>query len=79
MEEARNHFLFVEPAPLRKVQHVDAVEFVVLAPLDHTQDRIGHHGIGGLSQQGKLGLDVAHNPSLGQIAPPSKQCLVTDA
>jgi hypothetical protein len=41
-------------------------------------DRVGHNGIGGLFQHGKLGPDVAHISTLGQIMPPSKQCFVTD-
>jgi len=61
MEEAGNHPLFVEPGPRRKVQHVDAVELVVLALLDQYPDRIGHRWVGGLLQHGELGLDVAHD------------------
>ena len=34
MQEAGNHPLFVEPGSLGEIQHVDAVEFVILAVLD---------------------------------------------
>ena len=64
MQEAGNHLLLVEPGPLGKIQHVDAVELVVLALLDQTRDGIGDRGIGGLLQHGKLGLDIAHAANL---------------
>ena len=60
MEEAGNHPLFVEPGALRKIQHVDAVELVILAVVDQPRDGIGNRGIGGLFQQRNLGLDLAH-------------------
>ena len=60
MQEAGNHPLFVEPGPRREIQHIDAVELVVLAFFDQLLDSIGHRRIGGLFQHGKLGLGVAH-------------------
>ena len=44
MEEAGNHPLFVEPGALGKIQHVDAVELVILAPVDQPRDGIGNRG-----------------------------------
>src|SRR6266446_4181034 len=75
MEEAGNHPLFIEPRALRKIQHVDAVKLVVLAVRDQVSERIGHRRIGGLFQQRKLGLGVAHTRSLEQIGHASKQWL----
>ncbi len=72
MEEAGNHPLLVEPGPRRKIQHVDPVEFVVLAVFDQLADRIGHRWIGGLLQHRKLGLAIAHAASLEQITTASK-------
>ncbi len=60
MEKAGDHPLFVEPGPLGKIQHIDAVEFVVRAAFDQLPDSIGHRRIGGLFQDSKLGLGVAH-------------------
>ena len=79
MQEAGNHPLFVEPGSRRKIQHIDAVEFVVLAVFDQPPNRIGHRRVGGLLQQRKLGLGVAHLASLEQIARASKQCLCSPA
>ena len=50
MEKAGNHPLFVEAGALREIQHIDPVEFVVLAVLDQPHDGIGDRRIGGLLQ-----------------------------
>ena len=50
MQETRDHLFFVEPGPLRKIQQVDAVEFVVLALVDQAAEWLGHRRIGSLLQ-----------------------------
>ncbi len=60
MQKSGNHPLFVEPGPLRKIQHIDAVELVVLAVLDQFADGVRYRRIGGLLQYGKLRLGFTH-------------------
>ena len=79
MEEAGDHPLFVEPGTLREIQHVDAVELVVLALLDQLQDRVGNRRIGGLPQHRKLGLDVAHAGTLDETAKAGTQGALNEA
>src|SRR3979409_765574 len=76
MEKTGNHPLFVEPATHREIQHVDAIEFVVLACFDQLLDRIGHLGVGGLLQYCELGLGVAHAESQDEVAGALAQDLV---
>ena len=64
MEEAGNHPLFVQPGALGEIQQIDPVEPVILALLDQVHDRICDRGIGGLPQNGKLCLGIAHSDDL---------------
>src|SRR5947199_9132282 len=70
VQEDGNHPLFVETGALRKIQQVDAVEFVVLALTDQPRNGVRDGRIGGLLQNGMLGLDVAHDFTLDGIAQP---------
>ena len=51
MQEAGNDLLLVEPGARREIQHVDAVELVVLALVDQRAIASATAGIGGLSQR----------------------------
>jgi hypothetical protein len=64
VKKTRNDALFVEPGARRKIQHVDAVELVVLALFDQARDCIGHRGIRGLLQRRELRLRVGHASTL---------------
>src|SRR6516165_11216951 len=68
VQEAGNHLLFVEAGALGKVQGVDSIEFMIFAVLDQPCDGIRDGSIGGLFQNRKLGLDVAHDSNLNRIA-----------
>ena len=60
MQKAGDDPLFIESGPRRKIQRVDAVEFVIAAVFDQPLDRLGHRGVGGPFQEGELGLGIAH-------------------
>src|ERR1700757_1344534 len=68
VQEAGNHLLFVEPGALGKVQGVDSIELMIFTVLDQPYDGIRDGPIGGLLQNRKLGLDVAHDSNLIGIA-----------
>ncbi|MGY3454587.1 hypothetical protein ACVWW5_000037 [Bradyrhizobium sp. LM3.4] len=67
MQERRDHALFVEAVLPGEVEDIDAVELVILAVLDEARNRVDHLRIGGLLQNGKLGLDIAHGATLSVL------------
>src|SRR5271155_744705 len=68
VQEAGNHLLFVEAGALGKVEGVNSIELVIFTVLDQPCDGIRDGPIGGLLQNRKLGLDVAHDSNLNGIA-----------
>ena len=60
MQESGDRALLIEAVLRGEIEDVDAVELVILTILDEAHDRIDHLRIGGLLQNGKLGLEVAH-------------------
>jgi hypothetical protein len=68
MQEAGNHLLFVEARALGKVQGVDSIELMIFTVLHQPCDGIRDGPIGGLLENRKLGLDVAHDSNLNGIA-----------
>src|SRR6516165_9369701 len=67
VQEAGNHLFFVEAGLLGKVQGVDSIELMIFTILDQPCDGIRDGRIGGLLQNRKLGLDVAHDSNLNGI------------
>ncbi|MGY4432059.1 hypothetical protein ACVWWO_004536 [Bradyrhizobium sp. F1.13.1] len=67
MQECRDRVLFIETVLLRETEDIDAVELVIFAVLDEARDRVDHFRIGGLLQNGKLGLDIAHGATLSGV------------
>ena len=67
VQEAGNHLLFVEAGALGKVQGVDSIELMIFTVLDQPCDGIRDGPIGGLLQNRKLGLDIAHDSNLNGI------------
>ena len=67
MQEGGDRVLFVEAMLPGEIEDIDAVELVILAVLDEVRDRVDHLGVGGLLQNGKLGLDVAHGVTLSRV------------
>src|SRR6185369_4617687 len=68
MQEGRNDLLLVEPVPRGKIQQVDAVEVAILALCDQLRNGLDDRGIGGLPQNGELGLGIAHGDNLDEAA-----------
>src|SRR6201998_2504660 len=64
VQEAGNHLFFVEAGALGKVQGVDSIELMIFTVFDQPCDGIRDGPIGGLLQNRKLGLDVAHDSNL---------------
>ena len=79
MQEAGDHPLFVEPGTPREIQHVDAVELVILALLDQLQNSVRNRRIGGLPQYRELRLDVAHAGTLDETAKAGTQGALNEA
>ena len=50
MEEAGNHLFLGEPNLLRKVQYIDAVEFVVIALFEEISNSVDHRKIESMYQ-----------------------------
>ena len=73
MQEGRNDLFLVEPVAAGEIQQVDPVEIAILALCDQLRNGIDDRGIGGLPQDGKLGLDIAHAEVLDEVSEASAQ------
>src|SRR5690349_14856596 len=60
MQEGRDDLFLVKPVSAGKIQQVDPVEIAVLTFFDQLRNGVDHRRIGGLPQDGELGLGVAH-------------------
>src|SRR6266702_8868140 len=67
MQKTRDRPLLVEIVLPGEVENIDAVELVILTLVNEVFNRVDHLGIGGLLQNGKLGLDVAHGVTLSRV------------
>ena len=77
VQKARDHPLFVEPGPLRKIQHVDAVELMVLARFRSAR-RMASATAGSvvcLSSENCAWMSLMCNPGQIRHASPSDACV----